>query len=192
MPSSWSDVPLDLLTSIKNKLQLSQRSDLKSFRSVCSQWYSVVPVPNPCPRYNVEFDNDTNIIHLAMDNNSCSSRNHFIPLPFSSSPLHFFCSSNGWLVFATRNNKVLYLYDPVSNCKLIFPPLYPKMLRYYRKVKLIAHDACHLQLEKIVVSSSIDKGTAVAGIVAISNRINCRDRRFVFCKHAYGDCQRWS
>ncbi|KAH0448317.1 hypothetical protein IEQ34_022117 [Dendrobium chrysotoxum] len=142
---------------------------------------------------NVRFNNDNNIFYLAIDNNSGTSHDLFISLPFSSSfPIVFFCSSNIWLVFVTHNSEIHHLFDPVSNRKLIFPPIYSKMLRYYKKLKPIARDACHLNHRKVVVSSSIDSGTMVSGIVGIRNQINYPDRRFVFCKHAYGDCQRWS
>ncbi|KAH0448916.1 hypothetical protein IEQ34_022716 [Dendrobium chrysotoxum] len=114
-----------------------------------------------------------------MDNNSGTSHDLFISLPLSSSsPIDIFCSSNSWLVFVTHNNKIHHLFDP--------------MLRYYKKLKPIARDACHLNHRKVVVSSSIDSGTAMSGIIGIRNRINYPDRRFVFCRHAYGDCQRWS
>ncbi|KAH0448456.1 hypothetical protein IEQ34_022256 [Dendrobium chrysotoxum] len=150
---------------------------------------------------NVRFSNDNNIFNLAIDSNSGTSHDLFISLPFSSSsPIDFFCSSNIWLAFVTRNSEIHHLFNPISNRKLIStppppptPPVYPKMLHYYyKKVKPIAHDSCHLNLTKVVVSSSINSGTAMAGIVGIRNRINYPDRRFVFCRHAYGDCQRWS
>ncbi|PKU87897.1 Putative F-box protein [Dendrobium catenatum] len=192
MSSSWSDLPLDLLISIGNKLH---NTDLFSFRSICSQWHSAVPVPNPCPNYLVSFNSKNNMINFVMKKNESISRNYIISLPFSSSsPMSFFGSSNGWLVFIACKNETLHLFDPVSNRKFIFPPLYPKILHYYKKVKpSTVRSAYSLYLRRVVVSSSIKTGIAVAGIVHITNRRNSKilDRRIVFYKHGCGDCQRW-
>ncbi|KAH0449308.1 hypothetical protein IEQ34_023108 [Dendrobium chrysotoxum] len=177
---------------IRNKLN---SADLVSFRSVCSQWHSASPIPNPCPRYYaVSFDDKKNIIHLAWFKTGIT-REHFISLPFSlSSPLCYFGSSNGWLVFRSYNNITLYFFDPLSNRKFIFPPLKPMLLRYYIKVKPIVYIRYYAYLIMVVVSSSIDTGIAVAGIVGVGNRRNPTSphRKFIFRRHAYGDCQRLS
>ncbi|PKU87896.1 hypothetical protein MA16_Dca007838 [Dendrobium catenatum] len=192
MSSSWSDLPLDLLISIRKKLPL--HANLFSFRSVCSQWHYASPIPHPCPLYEVKFNEVNNIIRFTLGINDDIYREHFVSLPFSSSfPISLFSRSNGWLIFKTRHNEILHLFDPVSNRKLIFPPLCPKFLRYYRRVKPTAHDVDRVSLWKVVASSSSDASIAVACIVEIKEKASVYpDRRFVFCRHAHGDCLRWS
>ncbi|KAH0449304.1 hypothetical protein IEQ34_023104 [Dendrobium chrysotoxum] len=188
MSSSWYDLPLDLLISIRNKLK---SSDLVSFRSVCSQWHSASPIPNPCQPYIASFDNKSNITFLTLCHYNGTPREHFISLPFSlSSTLFDIHYSNGWLVFINYDNYTPYLFDAISNHKFTFPPLKPMILRYYKKIK----PTVHVCFQKIVVSLSFDAGIAVAGIVKKRDQRNptTLDCIFIFCKHTYGDYQRWS
>ncbi|KAH0448104.1 hypothetical protein IEQ34_021904 [Dendrobium chrysotoxum] len=188
----WSDLPLDLLISIRNKLH---NADFFSFRLVCSEWHSASPIPNPCQPYIPSINNKSNITRFTLCLYNGSRREHFISLPFSlSSTLSYFNYSNGWLVFINYNNYALYLFDAMSNRKFTFPPLKPMILHYYKKVKPTIHDAYHVYLQKIVVSSSFDAGIAVAGIVEIRNQTNptTLDRIFIFCRQPYRDCQRMS
>ncbi|PKU87898.1 hypothetical protein MA16_Dca007840 [Dendrobium catenatum] len=172
MSPSWSDLPLDLLIIIRNKLQ---NADLLSFRLVCSQWRYASPTPNPCPLYLVHFRHRTEVIfYLDSDFINDKSRPHVISFPFSSfDPMSFVGCSNGWSIFLTHDDGIILLFDPVSKRKLIFPHC--------------------IHVWKVVVSSSIDASIGVACNVTIKDKtMSFLDNIFVFCRHADDDCQRWS
>ncbi|KAK8914165.1 hypothetical protein KSP39_PZI024428 [Platanthera zijinensis] len=152
---SWSNLPLDLLISIAERLLV--RCDLLSFRFVCSDWRSAVPRPKRLPRY-------TTWVTCKDDENCCDFRlirreiNLSITLPFPSHRTHFLFASNGWLLFITHHYSY-YLFDPVSQQKHWLPPLTRKKMRLG---KYASNNRSTLIMA--VVSMSRDGGVAVAGV----------------------------
>ncbi|KAK8916239.1 putative F-box protein [Platanthera zijinensis] len=138
---SWSNLPLDLLISIKERIH--ERPDLLSFRSVCSQWRSSVPVPKHLQLYDVS-----------------------IPSPFPSSyKLSYICASNGWLLFKNQNYSY-HLFDPISLQKHSLPHLTRKKIRG----KFKRWTGSMIQLFNVAVSLRPDGFVIVVGIANVCNR----------------------
>ncbi|KAK8913966.1 putative F-box protein [Platanthera zijinensis] len=159
---SWSNLPLDLLISITERLVV--RSDRLSFRTVCSDWRSAVPRPKQLPWYSshrpcVYDENHRNFI--------LEHREIRIPitLHFHSHKTIFFLASNGWLLFITHHRSY-YLLDPVSQQQHWLPHI------TRRKQRVGKHKSNNdSALVTAVVSMSRNGGLAVAGVAQVYNHM---------------------
>ncbi|KAK8965378.1 hypothetical protein KSP40_PGU000926 [Platanthera guangdongensis] len=155
---SWSNLPLDLLISIKERIY--ERSDLLSFRSVCSQWRSSIPAPKHLQLYKV-YCNQTDI-----NFENGIARQFSITSPFHFSyKLSFLAASNGWLIFKNQYNSY-HLFDPLSHQKHLLPRLTRKKIRG----KFKRATGSMIELYSAAVSLRPDGIVIVAGIADVHNR----------------------
>ncbi|XP_042478809.1 uncharacterized protein LOC122059841 [Macadamia integrifolia] len=176
-PSQWSELPVDLVLMIGERLSLY--ADYVRFRSVCGSWYSALPKTlRPHHQHDDQYfpflllpaceDDDDN----DDDSSSCSvgllsiAENskiyHLRGLPIKEfRTMHYVGSSHGWVVTVDEATPSMYLIDPFSRTQLSLPPIstfrqqcwYGKIYKEcsIRGVCKLGESSC---VQKVVLSSN--------------------------------------
>ncbi|GAB4828399.1 hypothetical protein Ancab_035397 [Ancistrocladus abbreviatus] len=124
----WSQLPLELLISISEKVPIY--SDYIRLRAVCLNWRAWLPTtPRHLPPQVpwLMLPPATNTTNNPYQSRRCffdiiNNKFHFLNLPEASPPRRVCCSSNGWLVILNENPEILCL-NPLTRQKVYLPPL---------------------------------------------------------------------
>ena len=123
---SWSDLPIDILLSILQRLELPQAI---AFASVCATWRAAATtagVPHPSTPWILSWGNHLEEMQVGSPAVTC---NLYHPVDVDKSygvsfPTGCFVAcrgaSHGWLILA-NNRASLVLYNPVTLARITLP-----------------------------------------------------------------------